>query len=71
MSQSPTLFVGMDVHEETIAVAYVVQEPGAAVTSVGTIGTRRCESDTLIRTRQSKAQHRRGSHPRVCPHSGR
>ena len=58
MSQSTTLFVGMDVHKETIAVAYVAQEPGAEVTYSGTIGTRQCDSDTLIRTRQSKAQHR-------------
>ena len=29
MSQSSTLFVGMDVHKDTIAVAYVAQEPGA------------------------------------------
>ena len=57
MSQSTTLLVGMDVHKETIAVAYVAQEPGAEVTSLGTIGTRQCDIDTLIRTRQSKAQH--------------
>ena len=31
MSQSSTLFVGMDVHKDTIAVAYVAQEPGAEV----------------------------------------
>src|SRR5882672_7806252 len=57
MSQSSTLFVGMDVHKETIAVAYVAQEPGADVTYLGTIGTRQCDIDTLIRKRQSKAQH--------------
>lgn len=34
MAQSSTLFVGMDVHKETIAVAYVAQEPGAEVTSL-------------------------------------
>ena len=57
MSQSSTLFVGMDVHKETIAVAYVAQEPGAEVTYFGTIGTRQCDIDTLIRKMQSKAQH--------------
>ena len=57
MSQSSTLFVGMDVHKETIAVAYVAQEPGAEGTYFGTIGTRQCDIDTLIRKRQSKAQH--------------
>ncbi len=57
MSQSTTLFVGMDVHKETIAVAYVAQDHGAEVTSLGTIGTRQSDIDTLIRTRPSKAQH--------------
>src|SRR6266446_6739883 len=57
MSQSSTLFVGMDVHKDTIAVAYVAQDHGAEVTYVGTIGTRQCDIDTLIRKMQSKAQH--------------
>src|SRR5713101_4779949 len=57
MSQSTTLFVGMDVHKETIAVAYVAQEHGAEVTYLGTIGTRQCDIDQLIRKMQSKAQH--------------
>jgi len=57
MSQSSTLFVGMDVHKETSAVASIAQEHGADVTYLGTIGTRQCAIDTLIRTMQSKAQH--------------
>jgi transposase len=57
MSQSRTLFIGMDVHKETIAVAYVAQDHGAEVTYFGTIGTRQSDLDTLIRTMQSKAQH--------------
>ena len=57
MSQSTTLFVGMDVHKDTIAVAYVAQEHGAEVTYLGTIGTRQCDIDQRIRKRQSKAQH--------------
>jgi transposase len=57
MSQSRTLFIGMDVHKETIAVAYVAQEHGAEVTSLGTIGTRQCDLDQLIRKMQSKAKH--------------
>ena len=32
MSQSSTLFIGMDVHKDTIAVAYIAQEHGAEVT---------------------------------------
>ena len=57
MSQSRTLFIGMDVHKESIAAAYVAQDHGAEVTSLGTIGTRQCDIDTRIRTMQSKAKH--------------
>src|SRR5919198_2600836 len=55
MSQSRTLYVGMDVHKESIAVAYVAQEYGAEVVSLGTIGTRQCDIDKLIRQLQSKS----------------
>jgi transposase len=57
MSQSRTLFIGMDVHKDTIAVAYVAQDHGAEVTYLGTIGTRQCDIDQLIRKMQSKAKH--------------
>ena len=57
MSQSSTLFIGMDVHKDSIAVAYVAQDHGAEVASLGTIGTRQCDIDQLIRKMQSKAQH--------------
>lgn len=57
MSQSRTLCIGMDVHKDAIAVAYVAQDHGAEVASLGTIGTRQCDIDQLIRTRQSQAQH--------------
>jgi len=57
MSPSRTRFIGMDVHKDTMAVAYVAQEHGAEVTSLGTIGTRQCDIDQLIRKRQSKATH--------------
>jgi transposase len=57
MSQSSTLFIGMDVHKETIAVAYVAQEYGAEVIYLGTIGTRQCDIDQLVRKMQSKAKH--------------
>ena len=57
MSQSNTLFIGMDVHKESIAVAYVAQEHGAAVPYLGAIGTRQCDIEQLMRKRQSKATH--------------
>jgi transposase len=47
----------MDVHKDSIAVAYIAQEHGAEVTYLGTIGTRQCDIDPLIRKRQSKAKH--------------
>jgi transposase len=39
-----------------MAVAYIAEEHGAEVTSLGTIGTRQCDIDHLIRTMQSKAK---------------
>jgi transposase len=56
MAQSSTLYVGMDVHKESIAVAYVAQEYGAEVISLGTVGTRQCDIDKLIRQLQSKSK---------------
>jgi transposase len=47
----------MDVHKDSIAVAYVAQEHGAEVTYLGAIGTRQCDIDQLIRKLQSKAKH--------------
>jgi transposase len=47
----------MDVHKETIAVASVAQDHGADVTYLGTIGTRPCDIDHLVRKMQSQAQH--------------
>jgi transposase len=57
MSQSRTLFIGMDVHKDSIAVAYVAQDHGAEVTYLGTIGTRQCDIAQLSRKMQSKAKH--------------
>ena len=55
MHQSSTLYVGMDVHKESIAVAYVAKDHGAEVIALGTLGTRQCDIDTLSRQLQAKA----------------
>jgi transposase len=57
MHNSTTLSVGLDVHKDSIAVAYVAQEHGAEVTYLGPIGTRHIDIDQLVRTLQSKAKH--------------
>jgi transposase len=57
MTHSHTLYIGLDVHKDAIAVAYVAQDHGAEAIYVGTIGTRQCDIDQLIRKCQAKAQH--------------
>jgi transposase len=53
-SKTKTLYVGLDVHKESIAVAYAPEERGAEVVSLGSIGTRQCDIDKLIRQLQAK-----------------
>jgi transposase len=57
MRQSRTLSVGMDVHTESITVAYVAKAHNAEVTFRGAIGTRQADIDQLVRKLQSKAKH--------------
>src|ERR671931_2410222 len=57
MHQSSTLYIGLDVHKESLAVAYVAHEHHAEVVSLGNIGTRQCDIDQLIRKMQSKSKH--------------
>jgi transposase len=57
MPQSTTLSMGMDVHQEAIAVASIAPDHGAEVTYLGTLGTRQADIDQLVRKRQSKATH--------------
>jgi transposase len=57
MTHTNTLYSGLDVHKEAIAVASVTQDQSAEVTYLGTIGTRQCDLDQLIRKLQSKRKH--------------
>jgi transposase len=57
MPQSNTLSIGLAVHKDSSAVAYVAQEHGAEVIDLGTIGTRHADIDQLTRKLQSKAKH--------------
>src|SRR5436309_8955977 len=56
MAQASTLFIGLDVHKESIAVAYVAEEREAEVVFLGTVGTRQCDLDKLIRKLQAKSK---------------
>ena len=57
MTQSRTLYVGLEVHKESISVASIAKEHHAEVVYLGTIGTRQCDIDKLVRNLQSKSQH--------------
>jgi transposase len=57
MRQSSTLYLGLDVHKESIAVAYIASDHDAEVIYLGAIGTRQCDIDQLVRKLHSKAQH--------------
>jgi transposase len=57
MNQSSTLYVGMDVHKDAIAVASVAEDHPPAVVFLGASGTRQCDIDPLIRQLQSKSKH--------------
>jgi transposase len=56
MHHSNTLYVGLDVHTDTIAVAYAPEERGAEVVFLGTFGTRQRDIDKLVRQLSSKAK---------------
>ena len=62
MTQSSTLYVGLDVHKESIAVAYVAQEHGAEVISLG--HHRHPASVTLINS--SASCSRKSQTPGLC-----
>ena len=51
---SKTLYVGFDVHKESISVAYAPDDRGAEVVWLGAIGPRQSDLDKLIRRLQAK-----------------
>jgi transposase len=55
MNHPSTLYVGLDVHKDSISVAHVFEIRSAEVTFVGSIGTRQGDIDRLVRRLQSKA----------------
>ncbi len=55
MGNASTLHVGLDVHKESIAVAYATEDGATAPVPFGTIGTRQCDIDALVRKLQSKS----------------
>jgi riboflavin biosynthesis pyrimidine reductase len=56
MRHFSTRYLGVDVHTESIAVAYIANAHHAEVVYLGAIGTRQCDVDTLIRQLQSNSQ---------------
>src|SRR6266436_7322535 len=56
IGHASTVFVGLDVHKETIAVAYVGEERETEVVALGTVGTRQGDIDKLIRKLQAKGK---------------
>ncbi len=59
MSQYNTLYVGMDVHKDTIVVATVGNGDEQAVVDLGTISTRHYAIDKLLKKLQSMASELR------------
>jgi len=53
------LFVGLDVHKDSIAVAYAPEVQGSEVVYLGAIGTAQCDIDKLLRRLHAKASRLR------------
>jgi len=54
MSKPTTVFVGLDVHKDSIAVAYAEDSSRNEPVFVGPIGTRQCDIDKLLRRLHTK-----------------
>ena len=57
MPKTIPLFVGLDVHRDSIRVAYAAAESTAPPHFIGAIGTRQSDIDALVRRLHSKASH--------------
>jgi transposase len=55
MPKRTPVFVGLDVHKETISVAYAASESSAPPHFVGQIGTRQCDVDKMVRRLQGQS----------------
>ena len=55
MRNGSTLRVGLDVHKDSIAVAYGSEDGATDAVYLGSIGTRQCDIDALVRKLQSKS----------------
>jgi Lhr-like helicase len=58
MAQSTPLYVGLDVHKDSIAVAHAQGQSAAPPVFVGTIGPRQADLDQLIRRLETKGRSR-------------
>ena len=67
MGHSTSLFVGLDVHKDSIAVAHAEGDQSDPPVFVGEIGTRQADIDQLIRRLHTKASHLRDLD--LTPHS--
>jgi transposase len=57
MAEPTTLFVGLDVHKDTIAVAHASPDRSSEVVYVGQVGTRASDLDKLLRRLHSHASN--------------
>ena len=55
MSQPTTVFVGLDVHKDTISVAYAAGGTSGPPRFLGSIGTRKADLERMIRRMRSKS----------------
>lgn len=55
MRNGSILWVGLDVHKESITVAYASEDRSVEPVLLGSIGTRQCDIDALVRKLQSKS----------------